>query len=979
TESTEARAARKEISYAIRNIHGIRTGLFTPDMAFETIVKQQIARMKEPTLKCVDMVVEEPDQRGSPLHRENVQLPEASRATESIVTTGSVNKKARPSPQLMLLRPADSDSSRARKDLVSQTGLKIRDGESRLFGKKNIFVLFHLRGRNTYKDYKYIELAAETADEVDSWKASLCWGRVYPQKDIRGAGELETEVSSSTDPQMERQVETIRNLVESYMKIVDKDSARRGAQRPPQLKDFLKTSMLAQLYGTQDQATLMEESEGESVRREETLRIYKATKEAHADPQRCLSQHDAHADAAAREDDWIQPDSHNGPGGAAPSAACRLPAGETPGASAARRSGGRQNAAEPSMPSRPRPGPPPPGGGGRMMGAHRARPPPHQQAGGAALPPPMVPHHGLNGIQLLLFLKGARCCCSRSERYASSAPSRSARLLGSAGPPPPAPCCSALPWLYGLCGGRPRPVRDKQLPAPDFRRPVRCTLQPRPPPPAYQATLACFFVPPPSALLLLTWRRLPAGRAPAKARVDPRYPSCGAAAAAATSPPLPPPAGVRHPRLWWSRFQPAAPAADVYLCAVMLDPESAPATCSASPSPAYAGYPALPGQRIAFVVHSRTAARAERQAGCLLRDWRTGRTAAHAAARRSRSPNESTPLMRPRSALVQQTTAVLWRNALSQSMRNQKLLLAAEASLTINQSIFEHNNAIPRELFVGARRARDPTIAQHNAVAPAVGATNGANEGVSGQQMFFISLAAFLAGVSRSQSSRVPSPLDSGWRRVSSAILRTVVHLRATLACTTPHPTAQASHARFRVGRRSPPAVVGGLHAPDEEEAVALPKRVSSDWHRDLQSRRSLGGARLRPAILPCGCPWNLIAWAVIRMEKPQFQLLRLRWRRAAAAAGSGWSKLTRGLNKLDADCWERRRLIAPCCSCRCRLLRAAAGQPPVRVSLGDRLLIGSWACPASGFLIGRQSRCRVATRESVRPWLLSAAWWPAA
>ncbi|KAL3315014.1 Dynamin- GTPase protein [Cichlidogyrus casuarinus] len=50
---------RKEISYAIRNIHGIRTGLFTPDLAFETIVRRQIDKMKMPSLKCVDSVVQQ--------------------------------------------------------------------------------------------------------------------------------------------------------------------------------------------------------------------------------------------------------------------------------------------------------------------------------------------------------------------------------------------------------------------------------------------------------------------------------------------------------------------------------------------------------------------------------------------------------------------------------------------------------------------------------------------------------------------------------------------------------------------------------------------------------------------------------------------------------------------------------------------------------------------------------------------------------
>ena len=50
---------RKEIAYAIRNIHGIRVGLFTPDMAFEAIVKKQIDRLREPSLKCVDLVITE--------------------------------------------------------------------------------------------------------------------------------------------------------------------------------------------------------------------------------------------------------------------------------------------------------------------------------------------------------------------------------------------------------------------------------------------------------------------------------------------------------------------------------------------------------------------------------------------------------------------------------------------------------------------------------------------------------------------------------------------------------------------------------------------------------------------------------------------------------------------------------------------------------------------------------------------------------
>jgi hypothetical protein len=50
---------RREITFAIKNTHGIRSGLFTPDIAFEAIVKKQINKIREPAIKCVDMVITE--------------------------------------------------------------------------------------------------------------------------------------------------------------------------------------------------------------------------------------------------------------------------------------------------------------------------------------------------------------------------------------------------------------------------------------------------------------------------------------------------------------------------------------------------------------------------------------------------------------------------------------------------------------------------------------------------------------------------------------------------------------------------------------------------------------------------------------------------------------------------------------------------------------------------------------------------------
>ncbi|GBO35882.1 Dynamin-1, partial [Araneus ventricosus] len=78
---------------------------------------------------------------------------------------------------------------------------------------------------NVYKDYKQLELSCESLEEVDSWKASFLRAGVYPERtssESMNGEESSSEGSTSMDPQLERQVETIRNLVDSYMKIITK-------------------------------------------------------------------------------------------------------------------------------------------------------------------------------------------------------------------------------------------------------------------------------------------------------------------------------------------------------------------------------------------------------------------------------------------------------------------------------------------------------------------------------------------------------------------------------------------------------------------------------------------------------------------------------------------------------------------------------------------------------------------------------------
>merc|ERR1719495_1858423 len=104
---------------------------------------------------------------------------------------------------------------------------------------------------------------------MDSWKASFLRAGVYPEKQsaegVVGEGEEAAERGESVDPQLERQVETIRNLVDSYMKIVTKTCRDLVPKTIMYLmindaKSFINSELLAPVYDPGHPQSLMEES-----------------------------------------------------------------------------------------------------------------------------------------------------------------------------------------------------------------------------------------------------------------------------------------------------------------------------------------------------------------------------------------------------------------------------------------------------------------------------------------------------------------------------------------------------------------------------------------------------------------------------------------------------------------------------------------------------------------------------------------------
>uniref|UniRef100_A0A8C2XRV4 Interferon-induced GTP-binding protein Mx n=1 Tax=Cyclopterus lumpus TaxID=8103 RepID=A0A8C2XRV4_CYCLU len=297
---------RQEINYAIRNIHGVRTGLFTPDLAFEAIVKKQISRLKGPCVQFVDMVSQELITTVYQCINQLSSFPKLQEETERIVSTEIQAQESRCRDQVVLLidmqlayvntkhedfigfTNAQQTCRQSQKKTVAvmviRKGGAKEDVEKGFMSSKCVVAIFNTELRNVYKDYKCLELACGSPEELDSWKASLLQAGVYPRKvtvDEQGNGAPEY----FTDPQLERQVETIRSLVDSYMSIIYKTFKDLMPKTVMHLminsvKEFISSELLAQLYALGERSALMDESPEQQRHREEVLRKHAALKEA---------------------------------------------------------------------------------------------------------------------------------------------------------------------------------------------------------------------------------------------------------------------------------------------------------------------------------------------------------------------------------------------------------------------------------------------------------------------------------------------------------------------------------------------------------------------------------------------------------------------------------------------------------------------------------------------------------------------------
>ncbi|XP_066285019.1 dynamin-1-like protein isoform X10 [Branchiostoma lanceolatum] len=289
-----------DILTAIRNATGPRPALFVPEVSFELLVKKQIRRLEEPSLRCVELVHEEMQRiinhcgtqellRFPRLHDRTVEvvtnllrkrLPVTNSMVENIVQIelAYVNTK----------HPDFADASMVSALVNSKEELR-RQQRNRSVGPGDHG--FHSVTASGDKPAAK-EVAVGKSMLENLWVNPQLEPEDSPSKVASGiaaaakvAARTATPISRKLSPREQRDCEVIERLIKSYFLIVRKniqDSVPKAIMHflVNFVKDNLQSELVSQLYKTDFFSDLLQESDQIGTRRKEAAEMQKALQKA---------------------------------------------------------------------------------------------------------------------------------------------------------------------------------------------------------------------------------------------------------------------------------------------------------------------------------------------------------------------------------------------------------------------------------------------------------------------------------------------------------------------------------------------------------------------------------------------------------------------------------------------------------------------------------------------------------------------------
>ncbi|XP_046428596.1 dynamin-1-like protein isoform X2 [Neodiprion fabricii] len=318
---------RMDILTAIRNATGPRPALFVPEVSFELLVKRQIRRLEEPSLRCVELVHEEMQRIiqhcGTEVQQEMLRFPKLHERIVDVVT--HLLRRRLPTTNSMvenlvaielayintkhpdfhkdaalvssLLKNAEADQVRPSKRHISassntSTGSTILPSEQNqkaVNNREEPPVFNNEQSKEAQANHWLLSnLLPQVKSESTSGNSIDGSPRGSPQqKPVNLLPEVPMQTSRKLSDREQRDCDVIERLIKSYFYIVRKsiqDSVPKAVMHflVNYVKDNLQSELVTHLYKTDHIESLLNESEHIAVRRREAADMLKAlTKAGH--------------------------------------------------------------------------------------------------------------------------------------------------------------------------------------------------------------------------------------------------------------------------------------------------------------------------------------------------------------------------------------------------------------------------------------------------------------------------------------------------------------------------------------------------------------------------------------------------------------------------------------------------------------------------------------------------------------------------
>ncbi|XP_060931955.1 dynamin-1-like protein isoform X2 [Limanda limanda] len=296
-----------DVLTAIRNATGPRPALFVPEVSFELLVKRQVKRLEEPSLRCVELVHEEMQRIiqhcSNYSTQELLRFPKLHDAIVEVVT--ALLRKRLPVTNEMvhnLVAIELAYINTKHPDFADACGLMNNNIEEQRRNRMRDLPSAVPRDKAVAGGSQSSQSVSDQTDSgMGNWRGMLKKGEefaagdrpaaLYPHPAMQQKGyavnllDVPVPVSRKLSAREQRDCEVIERLIKSYFLIVRKniqDSVPKAVMHflVNHVKDSLQSELVGQLYKAALLDDLLTESEDMAQRRNEAADMLKALQKA---------------------------------------------------------------------------------------------------------------------------------------------------------------------------------------------------------------------------------------------------------------------------------------------------------------------------------------------------------------------------------------------------------------------------------------------------------------------------------------------------------------------------------------------------------------------------------------------------------------------------------------------------------------------------------------------------------------------------